>query len=69
MANSAFNKKKAVFTSKMDLNLIKKPIKCYIWIIALHCTGTWILRKNIRSTSKVFKCAGEGCGRSVGPLM
>jgi hypothetical protein len=29
MANAAFNKKKALFNSKLDLNLRKKLVKCY----------------------------------------
>ena len=29
-AKSAFNRKKTLFTSKLDLNLRKKPVKCYI---------------------------------------
>ena len=31
MAKAAFNKKKSLFTSKLDLNLRKKLVKCYIW--------------------------------------
>jgi hypothetical protein len=31
MANAAFNKKKALFTSKLDRNLWMKPVKCCIW--------------------------------------
>jgi hypothetical protein len=34
MAKAVFNKK-ILFTSKLDLNLRKKPIKCYIWSVAL----------------------------------
>jgi len=34
MAKAAFNKK-TLFTSKLDLNLRKKLIKCYIWSMAL----------------------------------
>jgi hypothetical protein len=44
MARAAFNKK-ALFTSKLDLNLWKKPVKCYIWSIALCGAGIWTLRK------------------------
>jgi hypothetical protein len=36
MAKAAFNKKRALFTNKMDLELRKKVIKCYIWSIALY---------------------------------
>ena len=35
MAKAAFNKEKARFTGKLDLNLRKKLAKCYFWIIAL----------------------------------
>jgi hypothetical protein len=31
MAKEASNMKKTPFTSKLDLNLRKKPVKCYIW--------------------------------------
>jgi len=34
MAKAAFNKKKAVFTSKLDINLKKKSVKCSILGIA-----------------------------------
>jgi hypothetical protein len=34
-----------LFTSKLDLNLRKKLVKCYIPSIALHDPETWTLRK------------------------
>jgi hypothetical protein len=45
MAKTAFNKKKNLFTNKLDLNLRKKLVKCYIWSIALCGAETWTLRK------------------------
>jgi hypothetical protein len=45
MAKAAFNKKKTLFTSKLDLNLRKKLVKCYIWSIALYGAEMWTLRK------------------------
>jgi hypothetical protein len=36
MAKAAFNKKQTLFTSKLDFNLRKKLVKCYIWSIALY---------------------------------
>jgi AmiR/NasT family two-component response regulator len=33
MAKAAFNKNKTLFASKLDLNLKKKLVKCYIWNI------------------------------------
>jgi hypothetical protein len=41
MAKAAFNTKKNIFTSKLDLNLRSKLVKCYIWSIA----ETWTLGK------------------------
>jgi hypothetical protein len=35
-AKSAFNKKKVLFAGKLDLNLGKKLVKCYIWSLALY---------------------------------
>jgi len=43
MAKAAFNKK-TLFTSKLDLNLRKKLVKCYIWGMALYGAETWTLR-------------------------
>ena len=40
MAKSAFNKKRALFTSTLDLKLRKKLVKCYIWSIALYGAET-----------------------------
>jgi len=44
MARAAFNKKKTLFTSKLDLNLRKKLVKCYIWSMASYGAETWMLR-------------------------
>jgi hypothetical protein len=45
MAKAAFNKKKALFTSKLDLNLRKKLVNCYIWGITVYGAETWTLRR------------------------
>ena len=42
IAKVVLNKKKALFTSKLDLSLRKKLVKCYIWSIALYVAETWI---------------------------
>ena len=44
MAKDAFNKKRALFTSTLDLELRKKLVKCYIWSIALYGAKSWTLR-------------------------
>jgi len=44
MARVAFNKKRALFTSTLDLELRKKLVKCYIRNIALYGAETGTLR-------------------------
>jgi len=44
MAKAAFNKKRSLFTSTLDLELRKKLVKCYIWSIASYGAETWALR-------------------------
>jgi hypothetical protein len=45
MVKGTFNKKKALFASKWNINFSKKLIKWYIWSIALHGVENWTLRK------------------------
>ena len=44
MTKTAFNRKKTLFTRRLDLNLRKELVKCYIWSIALYGAETWTLR-------------------------
>ena len=44
MGKAAFDKKKNIFTSKLDLNLRKKLAKWYVWSLALYGAETWTLR-------------------------
>ena len=44
MGKAAFTKKRAIFTSTLDLELRKKLVKCYVWNIALYRAETWKLR-------------------------
>jgi len=70
MAEAAFSKKKSLFTSKLDLNLRKKLVKCYLWSIVFMVLKLGPFGQQIRNTWKVLKCgAGEGWRRSVGPIM
>jgi hypothetical protein len=64
MTNTALNKKKALFTSTLDLNLRKKLVKCYTWSIYLYGAEIWTLQ--IRNTWKVLKCGPKEGWRSVG---
>ena len=70
MAKAAFNKKRTLFTSTLDLDLRKKLVKCYIWSIALYGAETWMLRAVDQKHLESLKCgAGEGWKRSVGLIM
>jgi hypothetical protein len=70
MAKATFNKKKNLFTSKLDLNLRKNLIKCYIWSIALYGAETWTRRKVDQKSWNVLKyVAGEEWRRSFGPIV
>ena len=45
MAKAAFHKNKTFFTSKLDSNLRKKLVKCYIWSTTLYGAGNWTVCK------------------------
>ena len=55
MAKAAFNKKKNLFTSKLDLNLRKKLVKCYVWSMALYGAETWTLRATDQKRLESFE--------------
>ena len=55
MAKAALNRKKAFFTSKLDLNLRKKLVKCYIWGIPMRGAEIWTLWKVDQKYLKSFK--------------
>jgi hypothetical protein len=55
MVKAAFNNKKNVSTSKLDLHLRKKLVKCYIWSKALYGAETWTLRKVDQKYLKRFE--------------
>ena len=44
MAKAVFNKKRALFTGTLDLELRKKLVKCCIWGIVLYGAATGTLR-------------------------
>ena len=41
MAKAAINKKRDLFTSKLDLTVSKKLVKCYIWSVGFYGVETW----------------------------
>ena len=55
VAKAAFNKKKNLFTSKLDFNLRKKLVKCYVWSMALYGAETWTLRATDQKRLESFE--------------
>jgi hypothetical protein len=58
--DEAFNNKKSLFTSKLDLILRKKLVKCYILSMALYGAETWTLRA---ADQKYLECFEIWCWR------
>jgi len=70
MAQAAFNKKRILFTSTLDLELRKKLVKCYFWSKALYGAETWTLRAVDQKHLEILKCGvGGGWKRLVGLIM
>ena len=65
MAKAAFSKKKTLFTSKLDLTLRKKLIKCYIWSMALYGAETLTLRA---ADQKYLESFEMWCWRRMGKI-
>ena len=63
MAKAAFNKKRALFTSTLALELRKKLVKCYIWSIALYGVETWMLRAVDQKPRKFLNVVLEKDGK------
>jgi hypothetical protein len=69
MTKGALNKKKTLFTSTLELNVRRIPVKCYFWSKALYGAETWTLQIVDWKSWKVLVCgAGEGW-RLVGLIM
>jgi len=62
MAKVAFNKKKAFFARKLDLNLRNKQVKCYIRNITLYGAESWTFRK---VDQKYLESSGMLCWRMM----
>jgi hypothetical protein len=62
MAKAAFNEKKNLFISKLDLNLRKKLVKCYIWSMAFYGSEPWTLRAVDQKHLESFEM---GCWRRM----
>ena len=54
MGKAAFNKKNVLLNSKLNLELKKKLVKCYVWSIVLYGAETWTLREKDRKYLESF---------------
>jgi len=54
IAKASFNKKRALFTGTLELDLREKLVKCYIWSMALYGAETWKLRAVDQNTPGKF---------------
>ena len=60
MAKETFNRKISLLTSKLNIELRKKLVRCYVWSVALCGSETWTRRKLEPSIWKAFKCGAGG---------
>jgi hypothetical protein len=69
MEKAAFNKKRALFTSTLDLKLRKKLVKWYIWSVALYGAEIWTLRAaDLKHLESFEMWCWRGWRRSAGPI-
>ena len=45
IAKEASNRKISLLTSKLNIELRKRLVRCYVWSIALYGSETWMVRK------------------------
>ena len=55
IAKEAFNRKISLLTSKLNIELRKELVRCYVWSIALYGSEIWTLRKLERNYSESFQ--------------
>ena len=55
IAKEAFNRKMSLLTSKLNTELKKKLVRCYVWSIALYGSETWTLRQLERKYLESFE--------------
>jgi hypothetical protein len=55
MAKAAFNKKRILLNSTLDLELKKKLVKCYVWSIALYVAEILTIRAIDQKLLESFK--------------
>jgi len=63
MGKAAFNKKRTLFTSTLDLELSWKLVNCYVWSIDLYGAETWTLRAVDQKYLESLKYGAEKDGK------
>ena len=61
IAKEAFNRKISLLTSKLNIELKKKWVRCYVWSIALYGLDAWTVRQlERRNLERALKCGAGG---------
>jgi hypothetical protein len=60
IAEEAFNRKTSLLTSKLNIELKNKLVRCCVWSIALYGSETWTQRKLKRKYFEVLKYDAGG---------
>ena len=47
--------RKKILTSKMNLDLRKRIVKCLVWSVALYASETWTISKTVMKRIKAFE--------------
>ena len=55
IAKVTFNRKMSLLTSKLNIELKKNLVTCYVWRIVLYGSETWALRKLERKYLESFE--------------
>ena len=55
ITKEAFKRKKSLLITKLNIELKKELVMCYVWSIALYGSETWKLRKLERKYLESFE--------------
>ena len=55
IAKEAFNRKISLWTNKLNIQLRKELVRCYVWSIALYGSENWTLTKLERMYLESFE--------------
>ncbi|KAJ4448080.1 hypothetical protein ANN_10092 [Periplaneta americana] len=55
MPKEAFNRKRSIFCGFLEKELRKRPVKCFVWSVALYETERWTLRRSEEKRIEAFE--------------